>query len=255
VEACHGDIDASTVVESHQSVECVVCHDSGGRDTAITTMLFRAAHPFIGASDDREATVSSDNSLECHDDVSEGVIENTDRAVRVSHEEILAAGILCTECHDAGHEVRSPERMAICVRCHDGVNASAACETCHLADPATTVAARRPINREVLLPPIEDCGGCHAQDTCDDCHGIRMPHTGEFISGDHAMQAAFDRKETLCYRCHLPEDCGQCHGDWASHGDNFKQEHKSLVRGSNCNSCHHDHSGSFCARCHDGPGW
>lgn len=169
----------------------------------------------------------------------------------MDHTAPIAGGVSCLECHDeAGHAVERPlrpSRMQVCLRCHDGRMAASACEVCHVGDVGNQAVFNR-VYRKAVLPQLT-CGGCHDETTCDNCHGLRMPHSQEFIDGDHARDAGFDKK-VLCWRCHPETDCGKCHSDWNAHGADFKQSHKSKPRDSACYGCHDDHEGSFCDRCH-----
>jgi len=253
--ACHVMEPAASSwrLSPHSEVDCVRCHEG----TPITSMpqavMSRARHllgSVTGASPG-SVTLPPDRCLGCHEEEIAESIEST-AGIRMDHSAPVDAGIPCESCHrETGHMIETAQasRMQVCLRCHDGDGASNECATCHIGDPgAHTVSAR--IFVQVQLPP-PTCGGCHDESTCDACHGLRMPHSVEFLAGDHARPAAFDGR-TLCWRCHVEADCtGGCHGSFdAGHGPYFKEDHKRYPWDSQCGTCHKAHEGSFCDRCH-----
>jgi len=152
--------------------------------------------------------------------------------------------------------------MVTCLRCHDGQQAASECATCHLADVGFSTVDRRvfaPIN----LPPVGDCGGCHDQAKCDECHGFRMPHPQDFLDGEHARYAGFDLKEK-CYACHVRVDCDKCHatkdrsiGYWGHGiGPVWKYQHYDVPPGIDPGCGCHGRSkyvqeyGNYCKACH-----
>jgi len=260
-EMCHLESVAAQITGPgvHDGMRCVACHEDPAPVGVLANAMSRIVHALPRGQDTPPgaATVMrAHRCLECHGDILDATISVQDVGVRMSHAEPIDAGMTCSDCHAIsvhGSQPR-PVSMSECLRCHDSQVASAECSTCHMGDPADSVrASRRMIVTEVKLPPMEDCGGCHDQESCDACHGLRLPHSRAFVEGEHAPQAAFDRK-TLCWRCHAEEDCGACHNSWLTHGPDFDVEHQRYPRGATCDTCHHWHEGSFCARCH-GPGW
>jgi len=208
--------------------------------------------------------------LGCHGEVTEKT--SVSAGLRMSHKEVVAAGIPCTECHaQSGHTRKVfTATMDSCVTCHDSKTASAECDECHIGDPAlTTIAgpgARGKGSGAYEYPAVRaasrTCDGCHDPEReCDGCHGIRMPHTLQFTEGGHARAAAFDQK-LRCWNCHDPQWCsnGGCHlalfqptDGSTTHGRDWKQEHKRASFGAGC-GCHSSRSSRrlpICYRCHD----
>lgn len=255
-EACHTMEPAAATwsTSDHQNTSCVRCHE--GTPWLSAPLAAASRVRYIAASWSNQtpngATVPSDRCLACHPAIEDQSVE-TSSGIRMSHREPLAAGIPCASCHDdVGHARAYTGRASVmqrCLVCHDGTTAAAVCATCHVTDPGKAPIAKRLYQKTRLAEPT--CGGCHDQASCDRCHGLRMPHSAAFIAGGHAMPAAFDRKP-LCYRCHTPGDCGRCHGQFeAAHGGPaFKAEHQKFAWDSPCNTCHPNHEGSFCYRCH-----
>lgn len=253
-ESCHHEGGPSPG-GPHGSIACARCHEPGPVATAPGYLILRAGHALeaLGVHDAAyPVPPASDGCADCHAATLAAVAASATRGVRMSHAEPIDAGMSCNTCHPGvGHAPASPVPMSTCLPCHDGETASASCETCHEEDPGTrTATAPERVFEKVRLGPVEDCGGCHDQRSCDACHGIRMPHTVAFKEGGHARDAAFARKR-VCFRCHVEsEDCRRCHGDFDSHGEDFATTHRQIPWGSPCNGCHKGHTGSFCDRCH-----
>lgn len=253
---------------AHAGVACVDCHERGQIAGAVGNTLDRSRHLVAFAVGRREGSggqIPTERCLGCHDGLLDEVVANAERGLLMSHAEPVEAGVPCGECHrDSGHrtDVLEPG-MSACLRCHDDVTAAAACETCHTKE--TSFAAR---DRRVFVATDTinkgDCGGCHAQDTCDACHGMRMPHDIEFLSYEHARSAGFDKKE-FCWRCHTQDDCGKCHqvrprsvGYWGhTTGDSWKREHYNVppnsVAGCGCHgrSPYVKRGVDYCLACHE----
>ncbi|MBN2404162.1 MAG: hypothetical protein JXE06_01125 [Coriobacteriia bacterium] len=238
---------------AHSGISCVRCHEGRLVVSAASGSMSRLRQlaAQLEGKEPVSAVVSSRTCLSCHAAQLEGSVE-TSSGIIVSHAEPLEAGMSCDTCHTAvAHEREVASQATImtqCLTCHEGTKASAECSTCHTGDPGATPVFERIYTSTELPQPT--CGGCHSEESCDACHGIRMPHSQAFIEGEHAKDAGFYRKE-VCWNCHLKTDCGACHGDFDnSHPGDFFQTHKTLSRESTCNTCHRNHEGPFCDRCH-----
>ncbi len=252
----------------HAGPRCVACHEGPLATSVVGNSLDRARHLVafaVGRREGRGAVVPSERCLSCHSAIVDRVLADVERGLLMSHAEPVAAGVPCGECHrDSGHrDARLEPGMSACLVCHDDIQASAACSTCHTKE--TSFAAR---DRRVFVPTQTigrgDCGGCHSQATCDSCHGMRMPHDIQFLSYEHARSAGFDKKE-LCWRCHTMDDCGKCHevrprsvGYWGhTTGDSWKRQHgkvqPGVVAGCGCHgrSPYVKAGKDYCLACHD----
>lgn len=223
------------------------------------------AAAFAGrASEDVSAIVDSDRCVRCHSGVVDEVVTTSAGTLQVSHAEPHAAGMVCTACHQRiGHQGAVEPSMSQCLECHDSVIASAECSACHLVEPtgAAAVAEGRGAGSIIYQPVALDsgnCYGCHETESCDACHGLRLPHPVEYIQGGHAYDAAWEGKEQLCYQCHDPQECSLCHRSFSpasSHPPSFREEHKSLSRDASC-YCHDQRrppsqrGRPFCEACH-----
>lgn len=242
----------------HRNVACVRCHEGAPLQAFVTGSVSRARSLYyqLAERDAAGTQVPSTRCLSCHAAILERAV-TTQRAVKVSHAEPIEAGAACSDCHRAqGHAKGTLSAgMPACLPCHDGVRASAACETCHPKGIEAGLSTQiRTIGSAVRLPEKPTCDGCHPQDTCDACHGLRMPHPDDYDRPQrHARPAAFDGKLTLCYRCHAPTDCLACHRDLTSpHGPDWKRLHSTKYDRSHGNGyclwCHR--TPDFCGICH-----
>ncbi|GAB4288862.1 MAG: hypothetical protein Kow0067_14630 [Coriobacteriia bacterium] len=263
---CHSSSEAVIAAAEIDHASCVSCHEQPGLWGAVDNLSSRTrmvVREMQSDASDVRVTLHPSGCLRCHGAVLDTVTEGP-TGVRMSHREPVSAGMSCTECHrTVGHtERRSEATMSQCLPCHDAERASADCETCHVLDPLTEGIASEESTKtlgsgRVVYPtvPIDrrECGGCHDEaNECDTCHGLRMPHSEEFIEGEHAQAAAFERKD-LCYRCHEVWECNPCHRNFNAHGPNWKSEHRASAWDAGC-TCHQfrsDRDYPICYRCHD----
>jgi len=273
--ACHGENPA--VLATHENdhlhrASCIACHERGRGAGVVGSVVSRgemllAWTGLLESVSDRP--VSSVACMRCHD-VTDGPMTSSRANVRISHEEPLEAGMNCVDCHGSvghlGEVARVPVSMDRCLSCHDGDTAAAECSECHTTDIALTgrdsvVGASERItgSGEYMYPPVVasggDCGGCHELEAqCDPCHGLRLPHPDEFVSGYHAADAAFEKKDMCLERCHTNYDCQACHAPFSvGHADNWKIAHQSSPWDAGC-GCHVDDSNvdtPICVFCHE----
>jgi len=256
---CHRADSAmqSSMNDVHASISCVDCHESGVVGRRVLGVVPRSLHVASQlAQFDGRAYGRPDGAgcLSCHSSIERDVIDDEALGLRMRHSDVVSGGLSCRICHEsAGHGTTlSATAMSVCVRCHDGVKASSACRTCHLGEPARAGLAQKRVFRTTRLDVTTiGCGGCHSENTCDACHGIRMPHTQAFVDGGHARAAAFGRK-ALCQRCHTDRDCRVCHAPFAGgHPGNWERAHQFASATSGC-PCHQKHPRTtpMCMLCH-----
>jgi len=261
---CHnGDPGvAKTALFRHAS--CTQCHERPGIDGAVQSVSDQARMMVAEVARTQPSALSvsdtSDSCLRCHREITSGTVTSS-LGVRMSHKEPLADGMDCSACHAASHgKVTLVATMSTCVVCHDGKKASSSCAVCHVRAPGTLSAENTQTigsgNYAYTTVPIlrDDCLGCHdVAKECDSCHGLRMPHSPEFIAGGHAREAGFYKK-SVCWKCHDQSMCRQCHGDFNSgHPGNWLQIHRNNPSDAYC-ICHARMSGrttSMCLLCHD----
>ena len=273
-KTCHNSSAIAKKAVDIDHAACVSCHEQRGIFGILANASSRArmlVYYGLGRSP-RKYSVAVDSvaCLGCHGAV-EGETVASKTGIRMSHKEVIEAGQPCAACHQAtGHSKDAfTASMSTCLPCHDAKIASATCTTCHVKDPGTTVVATgetiEGMGSGMLVYPAvraanRRCGSCHDQEReCDTCHGIRMPHSNDFIEGAHARSAAFTGK-IKCWRCHDPQFCSSgCHaafspdGTRSGHaGDNWVQLHKRQEWSGGC-ICHSQRgrrTGSMCYLCH-----
>lgn len=261
---CHAAASSpvkSAMTGTHRSARCWACH--GGRgpfgETIARLQYLRWTGVLMPSDARRQTYVPRANCLVCHGDVATRMV-TTDH-VRMKHAEPLSQGWACITCHpDVGHEGPAAQRasrkfmMGECVICHDGNKARAECGTCHVDDvgvPGGTPPERFP---KVELGPPKTCRGCHSIASCNQCHGLEMPHSEDFKKRGHAMQAAFEKKK-VCWKCHtITTFCNRCHrfrpDGSTPHQVNFKRLHMSEPLDARC-GCHPTQKAvDFCVVCH-----
>lgn len=266
-ESADGTSTAAVERSTHTTVRCVACHETAPPTGLASSVSTRAQHLAARITGIKLSgtPVDSEACLRCHRSIETTVSIDATRGIRMSHAEPVAAGMTCTGCHGEvahGADQSQTPSMSACVRCHDGVAVSSECSLCHIGDVADASSSRL-VYAPLDLAPVSDCGGCHAQDTCDACHGLRMPHSQSFLDGEHAREAGFDKK-VLCWRCHTLTDCGRCHqtkdralGYWGHGiGPGWKQLHGEgmTVEGYAGCGCHgrspYARAGHYCKACH-----
>lgn len=236
--------------DPHAGTACISCHERGGvLGRYFLGVPARLVH-FADAQSSSpleqgygQVTVSACSS--CHRRALHGVTVNEARGLKVSHKEPLAASATCIDCHSLRGGVVGVHNagMAACLRCHDAVQASTKCATCH--DGTASAARPRATSFAQVQIPDVSCGGCHDEAReCDGCHGMRMPHTTEFKAYAHARAGAADiwfNGGRSCSRCHTASrrSCQQCHTSsfGAAHGTRLGSGHTGATA-SACNTCH-----------------
>jgi hypothetical protein len=244
----HAQAPAAT--DPHAKVACVSCHEPGGAfGRFVGDVPARLGHfidvqsPTAKAGDYGNVTQAACSS--CHASALTGVSSNQARGLKVSHQEPLAASATClaaVAAYNAG--------MAPCLRCHDSKKASAACVTCHDEKAATAARVRTASFANVQIPEVT-CGGCHDEKKqCDWCHGMRMPHTQEFMMYAHSRAGAVDfwyNGGRACGRCHTAtrRPCQRCHtaliGRAHGTGSGLAKSHRRAVE-SACDTCHNQYA-------------
>lgn len=223
---CHQGIQHTAAVagDAHRSVRCTDCHESGNALISLTIAVpARMTHVLSGIVGKESrggfGPVPGSACRNCHESVATTVIEDSGRALRVSHKEPLEAGARCMHCHrlnDEGKVGRQTAGMNACLRCHNDAVASADCSVCHIGDVGLAAVSTVPHSpREIIAQP--DCYACHESTSCDACHGVRLPHAPDYRLS-HMMDAARDlwfNDGRKCYACHTAQrnSCYQlgCH--------------------------------------------
>ncbi len=241
--------------DPHAAVSCVACHEPGGLVGRYTAdMPSRVLHFIDGVVDPRVqedyGRVRQAACTSCHAVDVVGIAFDELRGISMSHAEPLEASARCLDCHRMQDGVVGAHNAGMnpCLRCHDSLTASSECSTCHDEDAAVAARVRTDSLARVQIPEVS-CSGCHDEvRQCDPCHGLRLPHTQEFMVYAHSRSAAVD----IWYNdgrgcqgsdCHTPvrRPCAQsgCHGSLIGegHGAGMADAHQN-ASSERCNTCH-----------------
>jgi len=231
--ACHSAARKSAQVGDRnlpQHPECEDCHD-------------------IQAAAKGEATDPPAACQVCHPGYDGRLPQNPPQLVlptahlKFDHQRHLALGAKCEVCHQGlpqaslGTRQHLP-KMATCLECHDGRQASGDCSTCHL----TTASGRLKLDFTPYLRPMR--GNPLGLD-----HGARFDLT-------HATRAK--AHPASCAACHAEAECQACHDGIGKplriHANDFVLAHSAQARTQmvRCESCHRMQS--FCVPCHERAG-
>lgn len=268
---CHGNPPVVTEwqASAHSGVGCGSCHTDRGAVWGLGNSLMLIADvsdQITGARVPRVPQIADGACRACHDP--EGMGSFVRSGLRMSHAGLSDAGYLCTDCHDdTAHEVRKgriPQpTMSLCATCHNGVKESGDCRTCHVEGGREPGEARR-VDAEWAkthganwrrlhgMGDLNTCSLCHPSGYCSDCHGMGVPHAGDF-GATHGILAKEDRAS--CLGCHTEQAfCDSCHGIAMPHPIGFLPEHSEISEGledpvcltchttANCNECHERHA-------------
>jgi len=255
--SCHAGTSAHSKAAKgtnrHAQIECVSCHEPRGFvGRFITGVPLRLLHFAVapgGASPGiGYGLVTAQACTSCHRSSLSGTTTNAKRGLKMSHKAPIAASATCVDCHTLRGGVVGAYNagMKPCARCHDGEKASSKCDTCHVGGVVTNTRDRSTSLQGEQVTDVR-CGGCHDEKrSCDPCHGVRMPHTAEFMASSHARAATVDfwyNNGNTCRRCHTPQQrpCSKCHTKMlgSAHGlsTNLATGHQKALSAS-CNTCH-----------------
>jgi hypothetical protein len=234
--SCHSQDDhrAAIAQDTHESVRCVRCHETGGMVASYSINgISRTAHIARGLFVERNvesfqserAYVASSSCLQCHTGIPDRGVTRakspSGRDMKISHAQILDAGMKCATCHGIDPLTRDAVSagvvMETCLRCHNTETASAKCTTCHVGDwelrevPRSAQGERGAFadRRLVSEDPRYSCYRCHNPSSCDPCHaGVRMPHPKAVLNPAGNPRAHIDLVTesgggvSRCFHCH-----------------------------------------------------
>jgi nitrate/TMAO reductase-like tetraheme cytochrome c subunit len=264
---------------AHAQLACPDCHEPSRawyrfpETLALrVVMLTRNLGPHLtyefegGASplDDVAVDIAAATCLECHDPSREVTLQED--SILIDHATHAQENDSCISCHRyVTHPPPGSDPALVfmeqCFACH-GLSASAdapgECDLCHGAsfdpDPASH---RTPSWQEDHGRTIDgdrgQCLMCHAEQDCEACHGIEMPHPEEWTDGAtrHSNVSTADR--AVCVRCHEqdPDFCTVCHHeDYSAASGTWVSQHTSVVEERGAAFCVECHEPTFCVGCH-----
>ena len=247
---------------SHQThvegagLQCMECHDAAPRSKVSSDVMLSKKTNCQSCHEEQ----LNENCTFCHtsdDPTTYQALQTPERELIFSHElHVEQNQIACETCHtnldapkDVVGELVPP--MATCNTCHDNVQATNSCESCH-----TNFVSLRPKNHDRTdfirehkrfarmadaSPEGASCASCHTQETCNDCHAgavlTRVDKTEKDLTSTRASRLQ-------------PIDRGQASSLTKVHDLNFKFTHGISAKGklSDCQTCHRQEQ--FCSTCH-----
>jgi len=252
---------------SHHRIECVKCHQGRGAIGSFAQKIKVAQMLLSHASGNYDkpikAHVRNHTCKKCHAQRIKKTLVKWE--IRISHKELLNSGARCVDCHNTvahGKRTTNPAypNMDTCARCHNGEEADAECELCHLSDspfreakPPTerigpwAITHGKAWSKTHGMGNLLTCQICHEADDCVRCHQIELPHGDDFpgIHGRLSME-----NPDACDRCHNRSLCESCHRIEMPHPETFIKAHSKQIKKlgkSICDSCHIQ---SDCDECH-----
>ncbi|MBN2821876.1 MAG: hypothetical protein JXR33_01600 [Coriobacteriia bacterium] len=249
---------------SHAGVACQYCHVERGYLGGLgnSVLLLSEAGRVMSGNRSDVAWVPDCGCVACHPDIGDEQPFTTS-GLRMQHAGLAAGGYRCVECHAEVAHVRHPDRMpqptmSTCAACHNNVQVSGRCETCHSGERSSDEARRRDAelakthggNWKSLhgMGDLDTCTLCHEPSKCEACHDIPLPHDSGF-GANHGSVAVSGGRES-CLTCHTSSFCDSCHGIEMPHPDGFLPAHSSLANGLEDPLCIRCHTTANCAECH-----
>jgi c(7)-type cytochrome triheme protein len=160
--------------------------------------------------------------------------------LKFNHKLHADRGMACGLCHAGVEQVAMATtaempKMALCLGCHDGKQATARCSACHITNPDGRLRVVFPSGR---LAPSGSLRGSDA-------------HTATF----RTQHRTAGRDEKYCGTCHKQNECTECHAAGVIrpvdfHPLDYATLHAMDARRNNpnCSSCHRNQT--FCLGCH-----
>lgn len=262
-DSCHTDdkFVADTAAAPHASVDCVDCHvdDSvSGRVSFATREVFHMTIPVVPDVDRSAAAVNDRQCLACHEEI-EGPAVLGSRGLRIKHQSCIGDSS-CGDCHSAtGHgESTTWPRVALmsgCYDCHGRTNRLTDCDTCHedrderqrILDGPFRVTHGPEWQQTHGMGDMNSCSACHTSDKCAKCHGVGVPHEGDFVTLHPDFSTQSNAK---CTTCHVQQFCDDCHTYPMPHSQKFVLEHSKTVEKDGKERCLTCHNEGDCVQCH-----
>lgn len=265
---------AAWATSPHAAVPCVDCHTPvRSRADVVGTLADRATliardvawqREGIEAGDPRveHVPVPDENCLRCHDPNRKAT---SGFRILIDHAEHAERNGSCVSCHvNTAHPTTAGVSLSLMVQCYtchgraEYPEASAECATCHPPGYELSPASHREPTWQkrhgaVSAEEPEQCGLCHASESCTGCHGVEMPHPDGWARGRRGHAAAAERDRAVCERCHTqkPDLCSMCHhsGYDPTRGD-WEKQHYLEVRRRGTTYCFECHAPTYCVECH-----
>jgi len=259
---CHSDTRASHQAAAHSDLSCNACHSG---TTLADRLDFRVRYARMVTSQilfrpSGGTVVTNATCAGCHT-MEIASTFSAPTGVRISHQQKIAGGYQCTDCHSTtGHALsgaaeRRPD-MFVCLSCHNTLE-NARCESCHTEEREarphyvsewrlTHGANWRSLHG---MGELATCNICHVPSYCARCHGVELPHPSGYLAR-HGNAVLAPEARQVCFDCHDNEQfCFACHQVEMPHPEGFLRGHLETSPGTEerCLRCHQD---TTCTACH-----
>lgn len=179
---------ASWKKSSHKKFACLNCHQEPGllgylTERAQTIKNYSLVRLYLTRQRPMLADyITGAACLRCHDNIRKEVVLSKS-GIRVSHKEMISAGLNCSRCHaEVGHSSNAAASMRpahdYCFACHDRSKLTTGCSFCHTRDVGLSGPDQLDFYRKVEIP-LDECNTCHSTATCGDCHS-KIPELSPF---------------------------------------------------------------------------
>lgn len=261
--SCHTMLpyEAAGADSDHGTLACDDCHRALPGAIPIADGARMQRWVFGEVSGATPAATSFDDQVcrSCHAESLAGA--TVGNGIRVSHAEFLDRP--CLDCHGGtAHSVEqrvySAPMMDECVECHPPNPAEpSTCDYCHVpgadvtryANSAYAVTHGPGWETNHALGDMGSCVSCHAPSRCADCHGIPLPHGGNWARTHGA--SVLSASDEGCVTCHEVEWCTDCHaGIEMPHATGFLRVHYKVAQETDGATCKQCHTSQMCDDCH-----
>ncbi len=231
-------------VHTDEDITCTVCHNRVAHLEDFDLVLKDPGTGEQNRKHDDFMTMTS--CFRCHSQEEGGRAPGGCDACHPADFELKPANHLEPGFYERGGDSAGHASLALASR-------DAAAEQTATAGEAATDAA----GEEELVPPREIfyCGTCHAESFCEDCHGISMPHPGDFAKGHGDVGKS---TPGVCANCHAKggasvkglEFCNSCHHPQGDPTKAWIPQHFTVVLETGADACFDCHNPTYCAECH-----
>ncbi len=263
---------------AHSAVACVNCHQPPSAWYELPQRLIdrgqllgrdAVRHIAGGYQDPVEGPVAGavpvtdDICLQCHDSNRKAT---SGFRILIDHAEHAERNGSCASCHvRTGHPVQTRGKalslMTQCFTCHGSAETPDAlgdCGLCHPSGYQLTPASHDAATWIKGHGAVSDsdpgqCQLCHVGNSCNDCHGLEMPHPAGWAGASDGHVVAAEESRAVCARCHGsgPDLCTVCHHqEYEPVKGTWVQQHPLDVEQRGTTSCMGCHGRDFCVRCH-----
>jgi len=225
---CHPDLDnilPGRLIFAHavhltRAYKCEVCHPKFGHtSTGPDRPDMQGCYRCHGLQHQGQGLVATEECDKCHPPGFKLIPENhTDKFIKGDHKVRASADpSYCAMCH----------KTTFCVDCHQGRSTSKNAPTGQVIPVSHKKGNWQSLHGKLFLAQKGNCGACHDDASCRQCHKTTMPHPPNWLS-HHSPEPGVSTAD--CNICHTDrETCQNCH---------HQKVATSELIAANCVKCH-----------------